>query len=111
VILLVMSVILGSTGSFFSAGLIRLLRPRANMMPAATTYWQVNMIGILFLFGYIFISIVLRALGDTNTPIRFVLLAVLLNIVLDPLFVAGLNWGIQGAALATIAAQGSAFIY
>ena len=42
---------------------------------------------------------------------RFVLLAVSLNIVLDPLFIAGFNLGIQGAAYATIAAQGSAFIY
>lgn len=111
VILLVMSVILGSTGSFFSDGLLRFLGTPANMMPAATTYLQINFLGILFLFGYNFISTVLRALGDSKTPLRFVLLAVLLNIVLDPLFIAGLNWGIQGAALATIAAQGSAFIY
>src|SRR5690625_7557061 len=42
---------------------------------------------------------------------RFVVMAVLLNIVFDPLFIAGLNLGIEGAAYATILAQGSAFLY
>src|SRR5699024_11158277 len=64
-----------------------------------------------FLFGYNFISTVLRALGDSRTPLRFVMIAVLLNIILNPLFIAGLDFGINGAAFATIFAQGSAFLY
>src|SRR5690606_28421058 len=42
---------------------------------------------------------------------RFVVIAVILNTFLDPLFISGLDWGIQGAAFATIVAQGIAFIY
>jgi len=81
------------------------------MMSRAKAYLQINFLGMLFLFGYNFISTVLRALGDSKTPMRFVLIAVLLNIFLDPLFIAGFNLGIEGAAYATILSQGSAFLY
>uniref|UniRef100_UPI0016426049 polysaccharide biosynthesis C-terminal domain-containing protein n=1 Tax=Staphylococcus epidermidis TaxID=1282 RepID=UPI0016426049 len=68
-------------------------------------------LGILFLFGYNFISTVFRALGNSKTPIRFVLIAVILNAVLDPIFIYVFDWGIEGAAYATILAQGAGFVY
>jgi len=111
VILTLMAIALGIFGSIFAAPLLRLLGTPEGMMAGATAYLQINFLGILFLLGYNFIGTVLRSLGDSRTPMRFVMLAVSLNIVLDPLFIAGFNLGIQGAAYATIAAQGSAFIY
>src|SRR5690625_4989912 len=66
---------------------------------------------MLFLFGYNFISTVLRAIGDSKSPLKFVTIAVVFNIFLDPLFISGFNFGVQGAAYATILAQGTAFIY
>src|SRR5699024_8294195 len=51
------------------------------------------------------------ALGDSKTALRFVLIAVILNIILDPLFIAGFGLGVKGAAYATIGAQGLAFVY
>src|SRR5699024_9554059 len=48
---------------------------------------------------------------DSKTPLKFVSLAVILNIFLDPLFIAGFKLGVQGAAYATIISQGVAFIY
>ncbi|MFD1037001.1 MATE family efflux transporter [Virgibacillus byunsanensis] len=111
VILTGLSVILGLVGYFFSESLLTLLGTPQSMMEAANTYLQLNFLGILFLFGYNFISTVLRSLGDSKTPLRFVMTAVALNVVLDPLFIAGFNLGIDGAAYATIAAQGSAFVY
>src|SRR5699024_5663972 len=95
----------------FAAPLLRLLGTPEGMMAGATAYLQINFLVILFLLGYNFIGTVLRSLGDSRTPMRFVMLAVSLTIVLDPLFIAGFNLGIQGAAYATIAAHGSAFIY
>lgn len=53
----------------------------------AKDYLQITFLGILFLFGYNFISTVLRALGDSKTPMRFVGVAVVLNVVLDPFFI------------------------
>lgn len=111
VILAVMSLVLGSVGYIYAENLLRLLGTPESMLASATSYLQINFIGMLFLFGYNFISTVLRSLGDSKTPLRFVMIAVALNIVLDPLFIAGLDLGINGAAYATILAQGSAFVY
>ncbi|TQS72046.1 MATE family efflux transporter [Ornithinibacillus gellani] len=111
VLLSMMSIVLGICGFLLSESLLRLLGTPASMLEQATSYLQINFLGMLFLFGYNFISTVLRALGDSRTPMRFVTLAVLLNAALDPLFIAGFNWGIEGAAYATIIAQGTAFAY
>lgn len=66
------------------------------MIPLAETYLQIQFIGILFLFGYNFISTVLRALGDSKTPLRFIAFAVVLNTVLAPLFISVFRMGIAG---------------
>lgn len=111
VILLVMAATLSIVGYFMSESLLKLLGTPESIMDQAKAYLQINFIGMLFLFGYNFISTVLRAIGDSKTPLRFVMAAVLLNIVLDPLFIAGFNFGIKGAAYATILSQGIAFMY
>ncbi|RYG72260.1 MATE family efflux transporter [Lentibacillus lipolyticus] len=111
VILTVMALLLSTLGHTFAEQLLRLLGTPETMLPEAQTYLQINFLGILFLFGYNFISTVLRAMGDSKTPLRFVMIAVLLNIILNPLFIAGFDLGINGAAFATIVAQGSAFLY
>jgi putative MATE family efflux protein len=111
VVLGILAIALGLVGYFFSGSILRLLGTPEAIFPLAKSYLQVNFLGILFLFGYNFIGTVLRALGDSKTPVRFVLLAVILNTVLDPLFIVTFDLGIEGAALATIVAQGSAFLY
>lgn len=111
VILATMSLLLSVAGFIFAEGLLNIMGTPDDMMVSAKSYLQINFIGILFLFGYNFISTVLRALGDSKTPLRFVMIAVALNIVLDPLFISVFNWGIDGAAYATIVAQGTAFVY
>ncbi|UJL46119.1 MATE family efflux transporter [Virgibacillus sp. NKC19-16] len=111
VILTIMAVTLGTAGFVFAEGLLGLMGTPEDMMAEAAAYLQINFLGILFLFGYNFISTVLRALGDSKTPLRFVTIAVVMNIVINPLFIAGFNLGVEGAAYATIVSQGAAFIY
>lgn len=111
VILFTLSLVLGVAGYFLSTTLLTVLGTPDSILPQATRYLQVNFLGILFLFGYNFISTVLRALGDSKTPMRFVLLAVILNVFMDPLFIHVLGLGIEGAAFATVVSQGSAFLY
>src|SRR5690606_18934439 len=88
VILLTMAILLSVLGFFLSELLLHLLGTPQEMMAGATAYLQINFVGILFLFGYNFISTVLRSLGDSKTPLRFVGMAVILNIVFDPLFIS-----------------------
>lgn len=111
VLMTCLAILLGGIGFFFAEHLLNLLGTPESMLQDAKAYLQINFLGILFLFGYNFISTVMRALGDSKTPLRFVTVAVLANIVLDPLFIAGFNWGIEGAGYATVVSQGLAFIY
>ncbi|WP_249869402.1 MATE family efflux transporter [Oceanobacillus saliphilus] len=111
VLLTTIAIVLGLIGYVFSEQFLLLLGTPVEMMEQANAYLQINFLGILFLFGYNFISTVLRSLGDSKTPLRFVTLAVMLNIVLDPLLISGFNWGVEGAAYATILSQGIAFLY
>ncbi|MEJ8776972.1 MATE family efflux transporter [Pseudogracilibacillus sp. ICA-222130] len=111
VTLLFLSVIMAIVGVLFAEHMLQLLRTPENLMPYATRYLQINFIGVLFLFGYNFISTILRAVGDSKSPLRFVFIAVILNIVFDPLFIEGFHLGVDGAAYATILSQGIAFVY
>ncbi|MCD8509471.1 MAG: MATE family efflux transporter [Bacillus sp. (in: Bacteria)] len=111
VILGLLTVGLGIIGFVASPYILRWMGTPGEMLPLATTYLQINFVGIIFVFGYNFIATVLRSLGDSKTPIRFVAIAVVLNAVVTPVFIAGLDLGIAGAAYATIVAQGTAFLY
>ncbi|WP_062049349.1 MATE family efflux transporter [Bacillus sp. JCM 19034] len=106
-----LTLLLGFVGFFFSDVILRILGTPESVSPLAKSYLQINFIGIFFLFGYNFIATVLRAMGDSRTPIRFIFMAVMLNLVLDPLFIYVFGLGIEGAAYATVIAQGIAFLY
>lgn len=110
VILTTLSLLLGFIGFLFAENILRWMSTPEAMVQNATIYLQINFLGILLLFGYNFIATVLRALGDSKTPLYFVIIAVILNTVLDPLFIYVFNLGIAGAAYATLVAQGVAFV-
>jgi putative MATE family efflux protein len=67
------------------------------------------MSGMLIFFGYNGTSAVLRGLGDSKTPLYFLIIATVANIILVLLFVAVFHWGIAGAAYATLVANAIAF--
>ena len=97
-------------GISFTEEIFRLIRLPEELMEMATTYFTIYVSGLLVFFGYNSVAAVLRGLGDSTTPLYFLLVATVLNIGLDLLFIVKLGWGIEGAALATIIAQGTAFI-
>lgn len=111
VILFLASLVLGAAGFLLAGTLLELLGTPESIMTEARQYLQINFLGMLFLFGYNFISTVLRALGDSKTPLRFVAAAVLLHVVLVPVFISTFGLGIEGAAYATVLSQGFAFLY
>ena len=111
VILFAGSLVLGAAGFFLSDLLLQVMGTPGEILASAREYLQITFLGMVFLFGYNFISTVLRAMGDSKTPMRFVTLAVILNAVLDPVFIHTFGWGIRGAAVATVVSQGAAFVY
>ena len=97
-------------GIYFSEDMLRLTRLPEALIPTATIYLQVYFAGVIFLFGFNATSAILRGLGDSKTPLYFMIFSSLLNIVLVLLFVIIFKWGIAGAAAATVVAEGLTFI-
>ena len=96
-------------GWIFAEPLLRLLVLPEEIMPQATQYLRIYFSGIIIFFGYNGTSAVLRGLGDSKTPLYFLIIATLVNIVLVILFVGVFKWGVAGAAYATLLANGLAF--
>lgn len=96
-------------GLVFAGPILRLLVLPEEIMPQATQYLRIYFSGIIIFFGYNGTSAVLRGLGDSKTPLYFLVIATLTNIVLDLLFIAVFKWGVAGAAYATLIANGIAF--
>lgn len=109
VLMTCIALLLGVSGFIFAEVLLNLLGTPEAMLTDAAIYLRINFIGILLLFGYNFISTVLRSIGDSKTPLYFVTAAVILNAVLDPLFIDTFGWGITGAGYATVVSQGFSF--
>jgi len=110
IIMGVSAVIMTVVGISFSEQIFTLMKLPEELMPTANAYFSIYVSGLVVFFGYNGVAAILRGLGDSITPLYFMVVATILNIGLDLLFIVKLGWGIEGAALATIVAQGTAFI-
>lgn len=110
IFLFVASIVTTAIGITFSEEIFRFLHVEEAVIPMATQYFNVFMIGMVAFFGFSATSSVLRGLGDSLTPLVFMIIATVINIGLDILFIVQFNWGIEGVAWATVIAQGIAFI-
>lgn len=95
-------VLVGTLGSHF---LLTLMGTPPELMDGASTFLQVLFSGAAATVAFNYLSAVIRALGDSRTPLLFLVIACLLNVGLVLLFVAVFGWGVGGAAAATVAAQ------
>ena len=85
--------------------ILRILQTPEELMALTREYVTVVFFGIIFVFLYNFFAYLLRAMGNSFIPLVFLAISSVLNIALDIWFVAGLNMGVGGAALATVIAQ------
>ena len=90
------------------APILTLLQIPKEAMRDASSYMTITTMGTVFVFGFNAASSLLRGLGDSQRPMHFIIVATVVNIVLDLLFVGPMNLGVKGAAYATIAAQAAA---
>lgn len=104
-ILLLGSVVMGIIAYAVSEGVLRFMATPEEIMGDAIVYMQMQCIGLPLVAIYNHSSSMLRALGDSKTPLYFLVFSCLLNVGLDLWFVCGFGMGIFGAALATIIAQ------
>jgi putative MATE family efflux protein len=103
------SVILTFVGIYASKYIFKLISLPEDVIPLAVNYFSVYSIGFVFFFGFHGTGAILRGLGDSKTPVYFLVISNLINIGLDLFFVLGLGWGIRGVAAATVIAQTGAF--
>ncbi|MFC0877385.1 MATE family efflux transporter [Saccharicrinis sp. FJH2] len=104
------AIVVSVLGVSLSNPLFHLINVPDNVFDDATVYFRIYVAGQIFFFGYNGVTSVLRGLGDSRTPLIFTILATVVNIVLDLLFVVVFKMGVSGVALATIIAHGTAFI-
>lgn len=96
-------------GIFGSKYIFRLIDLPDDVLDPAVEYFNVYAIGFVFFFGFQGTSAILRGLGDSKTPLYFLMISTVMNIILDIFFVVVLKLGIQGVAAATVIAQAGAF--
>lgn len=86
----------------FATPVLRLMKVPFEVLPGASGYLRIIFAGLIFTFIYNFLSNTLRALGDSKTPLYFLTISAVLNIILDLLFVVVVRWGVNGSAIATV---------
>lgn len=99
------SLIVGAIALVLAEPMLQLMNTPADIMEDAVLYMKLQCIGLPLVALYNHVSAMLRALGDSKSPLYFLIFSCFLNIALDIWFVYGLNMGVLGVAVATIMAQ------
>lgn len=107
---LMISVFLTVISTIFLRQILFLLNMPQEHFEEGYAYIFVILAGMTASMLYNICSSVLRAIGDTVTPLCFLIVSTMLNIVLDYGFILGLHMGVEGAAFATVIAQCAAFV-
>ena len=98
-------------GEIFSSPLLGLLGTNKDIFADSLTYLRIYFGGAIFLFLYNSLNGIYNALGDSQTPLKFLIVSALTNIVLDLLFVIRFHMGVAGVAWATLIAQGMCAVF
>ena len=102
---LVVGLVLTAAGTTLTPWLLRLMGTPGDVMDLSVTYIRVFFAGSMGLVMYNSLCGIMRAVGDSRSPLVYLIISSALNVVLDLLFVAVFSLGVTGAALATILAQ------
>ena len=105
----VVSVVIALAGLPLARHILVWMDTPPDALPLAEAYLRIIFMGVPFLYMFASLSAILRGSGDTRTPFAFLMLAVLLDIVLNPLLIFGIGplpeMGIAGSAMATLVAN------
>ncbi len=102
---IVFSVLLTFFSLIGAPWMLRLFQVEESILPLTSSYLRIILLGIVFSFLYNFYTNVLRALGDSKTPLYFLMASAVFNIFGDLFFVIILKWGSTGCALSTVISE------
>lgn len=108
-VIFIISIILALVAYFLAEPMMILIGAESPILQDATDYFEVSSFGFIFLFMFFVFQSLMRGIGDVMLPMYVVLITVLLNLVLDPLFIFGYGpipaYRVKGAAVASISTQ------
>ena len=106
IFMLVAGILLSIGGIILAEPLFRLTNTPEEIIPEAVSYFKIYIGGTFLFVTFNSVISILRGIGESVKPMLFILITTLLNVGLDLLFIVGFGWGIEGAARATVIAQG-----
>ena len=109
-LMFIMAAILSLIGLIFTDNILSLLKIPEELLADTTLYIKIFIGGLIAFFGFNGTAAILRGLGDSKTPMVFMIISTFVNIALDLLFVIVFKWGVAGVAIATVISQGGAFL-
>ena len=107
---LLLSAVLTAVGLFTTPAMMRMIQTPDNIFMDGALYLRIYIGGFIFLFLYNVTTGMFNSMGDSRTPLYFLIGSSIGNILLDLLFVAVFHWGVAGVAWATFLAQGAACV-
>ncbi|AFS79724.1 MATE efflux family protein MatE [Gottschalkia acidurici 9a] len=105
-----LTIFLSITTFIFAKPLLILIKTPVEILDGAASYLRIIFAGLIFISLYNIAAALLRAVGDSKTPLYFLIVAAVINVILDLVFIINFNMGIEGAAYATVIAQAVASI-
>ncbi len=105
------SLMIGCIGFFLSETIAGWMGATGQLKDLAATYLSISFIGLPTVFLFFAYTAIRQAQGDTKSPMKLTIISVLINVVLDPIFIFTLNMGIAGAAWATVLARAVVLLY
>ena len=103
---IIASVLATAVGMLLAPWLLTIMKTPAEVMPESLTYLRIYFGGVSTIIIYNIGMAIMRALGDSIHPLYYLVLSSIVNVLLDLLFVAVLGYGVAGAGVATVIAQG-----
>lgn len=101
----IFTIIIAILGFIFAPFILKLIRTPVEITAMAVSYLRIIFLGLIFTFFYNVFAAALKSVGDSKTPIYFLIISSIINVCLDLLFVAVMKLSVRGAGLATIIAE------
>ncbi len=111
IVFMIMSVVLFFVMVFLARPISVLMQAPVEAVDLTSSYVRICGGGIFFIVAYNLLSAIFRGLGDSNSPLLFVLVACIVNVIGDLVLVAGLHMDASGAAIATVTAQALSVVF
>ena len=102
---LLFSLLISAVMILLARPVLLLINAPDEIIGSAVIYLRVIFLGLIFTFIYNFLANTLRALGDSRTPLYFLIISAVLNIIGDLFFVVALDWGVGGSAVSTVLSE------